>query len=132
MTLEQLLNELIKKGWQPFGWPYYDKFIIESNWDMCFRWQYPWTDWTHSYDYNFDYFKIRELVSKESLLWQFCVENNLLSREDDSIYNLWIIQYVKDNHQTPLTYATVIWWLIESALCDEDKLEQFLLENIKV
>jgi len=134
--MEELLNKLIQRWWKPFGWQYYDRFIIESNWDMCFRWQYPWTDWTHSYDYNFDYFKIRDLVSKESGLWQFVCENGMIRvTEGNSLCN-WLFweEIYYDETQTDKLYKNdnYEYWLIESALCDEDKLEKFLLDNIKI
>lgn len=127
--MEELLNKLIEKGWKPFGWPYYDRFIIERDWDMCFKWQYPWTDWTHSYDYNFDYFKIRELVSKDSWLWQFCVENNLVKTKDKKV------RYRYEDLERTQNYFSWYWYeyrIIESALCNEEDLEKFLLENIKI
>lgn len=137
--MEELINKLLKKGWEPFGWPYYDRFIIESNWDMCFRWEYPWTDWTHPYDYNFDYFKIRELVSKESWLRQFCAENRLIN-SDDNYIRKWEQQcrYVYDDYdcwEKSQLYSDDYdyeYRIIESALKDEEDLEKFLLENIKV
>ena len=134
--MEELLNKLIQRWWKPFEWEYYDRFIIESNWDMCFRWKYPLASWESAFDYNYDYFKMRELVSKESWLWQFCVENKLvpiMSTEE------WIKHYYKDidddnlvsweNIQPTTEYE---YWLIECALKDEDKLEDFILSNVKI
>lgn len=125
MELEKLLNKLIEKGWQPFGWLYYDRFIIESDWDMCFRWKYPWTDWESAFDYNYDYFKIRELVSKESWLWQFVCQNDLYP---PYIQHRWF----RDRPENWLQIHDYRYWLIESALREELELERFLLDNIKV
>ena len=81
-------------------------------------------------------FDLRQLTSKESWLWQFCVENKLvpiMCTEE------WIKHYYKDvdddnlvsweNIQPTTEYE---YWLIESSLIDEDKLEQFLLDNIQL
>lgn len=118
MTLEELLNKCIQRGWKPFG--------IDYNWykEWCFIyeinspdgvysiWSYPTPD--------------RQIVSKESWLWQFVCENKLYpknrwhKREND----LWNGEiYYEDEWQ---------YYVIESALCDEDKLEEFLLDNIKI
>ena len=147
--MEELLNKLIEKGWKPFGMEYYDRFIIESNWDMCFRWKYPWTDWESAFDYNYDYFKIRELTSKESWLWQFCIANHLLKKYSD-LWDDWeyIIgrwqdwkdcktedwEYIDDNRDSDIYHQddSYQYRLIESALCDEDKLEDFILDNVKI
>jgi len=134
MTLEELLNKLIEKGWKPFGWKYYDRFIIESNWDMCFRWKIPWTDWESVFDYNYDYFKIRELVSKESGLWQFCCKNRLTNRDEKADWSKnaerdedWVI-----DRDCLIFSSDYEYWIIESALKNESELEKFLLDNIKV
>lgn len=72
-------------------------------------------------------YPIRFLVSKESNLRQFCVENDL----------------VKENKFTWMVSPDPFWEdqydctdyrhrIIESALRDERELEQFLLENILI
>lgn len=127
LDMEDLLNKLIEKGWKPFGWVYYNRFIIESDWDMCFKWKLPWTDWTHSYDYNFDYFKIRELVSKESWLWQFVCENGLVE-----MYEWFYWQNIFQLDSKEYDYTDYQYWILESSLKDESELEDFLLNNIKV
>lgn len=132
--LEQLLNSLIEKGWKPYGMENYDRFIIESAWDMCFRWKYPWADWESAFDYNYDYFKIRELVSIDSWLWQFVCENKMEKKMEKNHRWIWINSWAKSAYQSYPVYTMerYEYRLIESALCDEDKLEEFLLDNIKV
>ena len=76
--------------------------------------------------------KLREIVSINSGLWQFVCENNLNYSEDDSIYNVWLKHYAEDDHESPYTYASPVWYIIESSLKDESELEDFLLQNIKV
>lgn len=124
MTLEELLNKLIEKGWKPFG----ESRIDEINRAEQYAWNWNWCCWG-SKDAIQRRKSTRQLVSKESWLWQFVCENRLENPkewkqrtdldEDDR-------EYVK--------YSTKFYEyrLIESALCDEDNLEQFLLENIKV
>ena len=127
MKLEELLNKLIEKGWKPFWWKYYDRFIIESNWDMCFRWKYLHAKWESAFDYNYDYFRIRELVSKESWLRQFCCENKLV-KEDCSSIELYIIS----EWYWIMTDSYYQFWLMMCSLKDESELEKFLLDNIKI
>lgn len=123
MTLEELLNKLIEKGWdvfpnKKFFWNK-DKLRF-SKWKKCV--------WFWNDDYT-----LRELVSKESWLWQFCKENKMLiwfspRRWTKNAEDCWWL--VKGDVE--------YWWsdyeyrIIESALRDEDGLEKFLLDNIKI
>ena len=130
--MEELLNKLIEKGWKPFG----NKKIKDAKtarWNINlldeevnkvskFKDKVAFTNWV----LIFDEINLRELVSKESNLRQFVCENKLYpknrwhKREND----LWNGEiYYEDERQ---------YYVIESALCDEDKLEQFLLDNIKI
>lgn len=129
--LEQLLNTLIEKGWKPFGERgAFVEIHRYPNWEITTL-DY-WITWTE----NPSFFKwnssIRDLVSKESGLWQFCCENKLITnsikmreaREHDiDDYSNILIMY------DPYEYQ---FRLIESSLKDESELESFLLENIKV
>lgn len=82
-------------------------------------------------------FDLRQLTSKESWLWQFVCEEWLVNYNEMKRIE-YMHQWNKDYEQRE--YYN--WWndwspkyeyrLIESALCDEDKLEEFLLNNIKV
>ena len=109
LEMEELLNKLIEKGWKPFGretkhelssWVVYDTIDIKWKWDIRV------IDRRHHH--------IRELVAKESWLWQFVCENKLLEPDHMKQYNWYEYR------------------LIESALLDEDKLEEFLLNSIKL
>ena len=136
--MEELLNKLIEKGWRPFGfivqnirkWPYDSRYYFFEN---CAGWK-----------------SLRELVSKESGLWQFVCENNLIQTEHWWFIDNWEraknVFYKIDTYDEEwdviqtwdMEWDKFIWIneyeyrLIESALCDEDKLEKFLLENIKI
>lgn len=72
---------------------------------------------------------LREVVSKESGLWQFCCENGMVEeiQKKWKEENLKSFEYTRNYENYEYQYR-----LIESALCDEDKLEEFLLKNIKV
>lgn len=131
MTLENLLNTLIQRGWKP-SWKECSHFIRQYSSDVL--------DWKLIYTavrieecvYDIHY-TLRELVSKESWLWQFVCDNKLQNTTD------W-------EYERRLKKASDCWWdgseyntkndgwyeyrIIESALQDEDELEQFLLENI--
>ena len=71
-------------------------------------------------------FDLRQLTSKESWLWQFCCRNKLVDWKPEWIKTCgWIVREEKQPSNSH-------YRLIESALCDEDKLEKFLLDNIKI
>ena len=126
--LEQLLNSLIEKGWKPRGenvelyltskntfWEKIVIFIGNASWFKKWWWTY------------------RELVSKESWLWQFVCENGMVNEKHkherilDPTFWEWWADCKRQEHDWNYWYR-----LIESALLDEDKLEDFLLSNIKV
>jgi len=121
--LEQLLNSLIEKGWKPFGretrhelssWVVYDTIDIKGKWDIRVidRWHH----------------HIRELVAKESWLWQFVYDN--WYNQEKKEYREWYTKYnMKAEYWDTNDYE---YYIIESALCDEDKLEEFLLNSIKL
>lgn len=115
--MEELLNKLIEKGWRPFGRVYQ---WVENN-----KLRY-----INLYDMKDEYIDIdlRSLVSKESGLWQFCTKNWMIKSET------WVWVNAVDNvyKEILINQYDYKYRLIESALCDEDKLEQFLLDNIKI
>lgn len=115
MELEKLLNKLIEKGWRPFGfivqnirkWPYDSRYYFFEN---CAGWK-----------------SLRELVSKESGLWQFCCENKMI-RKDRFTWMISPDPFWEDQYN----YIDYRYRLIETSLKNEDDLEEFLLENIEV
>ena len=122
--MEELLNKLIEKGWYPF----WRKYNAVSLWDFN----------TISFNYYNDIdeergvanYSIRELVSKESGLWQFCCKNRFLKWPDST--DEWQKNPIWASFDELFYADSYQFYLIESALCDEDKLEKFLLENIKI
>ena len=112
--LEQLLNSLIEKGWNPFGWE-----VREAK-----KWSY--NNLYYWFDSHPELYHIRMLVSKESWLWQFVCENKLVKPQVYAwyFYREWMWKEVcKEDYE---------FRLIESSLKDESELEDFLLQNIKV
>ena len=135
--MEELLNKLIEKGWKPFEDDKIHSFeIIYVTWKILnivakrWRWQVN------------KHYSIRDICSKSSWLWQFVCENGMIKEDEDKKeerymyeceYNTWshsTTNYLKQNIYTKEYFYK--YFIIESALCDEDKLEEFLLKNIKV
>ena len=122
--LEQLLNSLIKRWRVPFGESRIDKINRAEqyvwNWNWCCRGRKDAIQKRKS---------TRQLVSRESLLWQFVCENGMIN-------NVWnfVFRRLRDGKKfwldKPITHFT--YRLIESSLKDESELEDFLLSNIKV
>lgn len=105
--MEELLNKLIEKGWKPREKDYTEVCVYD--WIVRFERRF-WADCIETF---------RTLTSKESWLWQFVCENEM--------------QNMIEEHREGYCSNEDYWYrLIESALCDEDKLEQFLLDNIKI
>lgn len=115
--LEQLLNTLVKKGWKP-RW-----LLNEIEYIHAFDDVNQWRRVEISYGDHWYYKALRQIVSKESGLWQFCCENGM--QKERPPYN-------RDSDTYWFTIQEYQYRLIESALKDESELESFLLENIKV
>lgn len=129
MTLEELLNILLERGWKPRN---REKTLHICCYDKCKWMDYQWVH-LDGWFMNEDSKKFRELVSKESGLWQYVCENGMVNTNDtpeENAINCWI------HNKKDLTE----WWymrnyqyrLIESALKDESELESFILDNIKI
>lgn len=71
---------------------------------------------------------VAEIVRKSSGLWQFVCENGMVKA---NYYSAW--EWYK-SLKTKAFYTNIKYqyYLIESALCDEDKLEDFILQNVKI
>lgn len=120
MTLEELLNKLVEKGWRPFG-KEYERYV---HWCLIYKykekpgvfsiWQYPTT--------------YRELCAKESWLWQFCVDNEMIKIKyrDRRYYN-------EDTHLDKVCFDDGYYYrIIEASLKDESELKDFLVNNIEI
>jgi hypothetical protein len=124
-NIEELLNKLIEKWWKPFDrnyqryehWCLIREFTTEDG--VYSYWQYPTT--------------YREFCSKESWLWQYVCENGMINNDKlrhtrISQVEWWLdVDCVRKTNSSKYEYR-----LIETALTDEDRLEEFLLNNIKI
>ncbi len=120
MTLEKLLSILCAKGWKPRWLNIMWKIVIDYDIEFAFDIY----DSLQKWHWNF-----RELVSKESWLWQFVCENEMVFIPE------WEIPYVERNYIFDYERYDVSefqYWLMVWALLKEDEIEQFLLDNIKV
>ena len=149
--METLLTKLIEKWRKPFGLWWCPNRL--TNYDrkhnrMWFEAVY--CIWEDEYDYDYRACSLRQLVSKESWLWQFVCENGMYKtdyggiiynweRAKDVFYKVSKFDEEWDVIQTwDMEWEKFIWIyepeyrLIESALRDEDKLEDFILSNIKL
>lgn len=131
--LEQLLNSLVEAWWKPRWYEDVYKFKLYKLWYTIARPQKQkmisfatetrhYINWTDYIWYK--WYSLRELVSKESWLWQYVCENDLLNIK-------------KEKKRITPEHLRVFNWeyqyrLIESALIDERELESFILNNIKV
>ena len=121
--LIELLNKLIEKGWSPFGyheWKYWYNEIEYFNNELTLS----FGEWAWKFIKTYS---LRNISSIDSWLWQFVCENWMIKDED---------KYRKRMKNLTITDNKVClsseyeYYLLESALCDEDKLEQFLLNSI--
>jgi hypothetical protein len=79
---------------------------------------------------NEDTKSLRELVSKESWLWQFCVKNKLVKEDDWHITR--IISEYKDNKWIIDGWSDYHYWLMICSILDDIELKDFLIENIQI
>ena len=121
--MEELLNKLIKKWWKPFGWD--DKLSSLHKEFWVWKWYIRFHNWMDS-----ELFDLRQLTSKESGLWQFCVKNKLV-KEDDGHITI-IINVYKDYESIVDGWWDYHYWLMICSILDESDLEQFLIDKIKI
>lgn len=116
--MEELLNKLLEKGRKPFWDENVKEIKIYSDMDMeCIYWKKK---------SDFYYFSPRKITSKESWLWQFVCENGMVVRKRQWTNRWWW------EPEKCFDYKDYSYRIIESALCDEEDLEKFLLDNIKI
>ena len=121
--MEELLNKLIEKGWKPFGTKnkVFKVAKTEHNW-----WYFDWWFW------NEVCFSLREITSKESWLWQFVCENGMVKHEVYEEIHSWVFTTADHSDFWYTSWDNYEFRIIQSALLDEDELEQFLLDNVKI
>ena len=150
IVMEELLSKLIERGWKPYWIDKDDIEVCEYSKDRktISIWYMNWVS-PSKWDYDWLFISLRELVSRESWLWQFCIANHLLKKYsdlwDDYEYVIWRWQnwmdwkttdweYIDENYDSDIYHQDESYqrWLIESSLKDKSELEDFLLNNINV
>lgn len=132
MTLEELLNKLIEKGWTKkahhlYGLP--NKPFVRRVKDSIHWVEFYYYEWWDNEAKLVKIYSLRDIVSVDSGLWQFVCENKLENpKEWKQRTNL------DEDGREYVKYSTKFdeYRLIESSLKNEDELEQFLLDNIKI
>ena len=123
MTIWQLMKNLRDKWWIP---RWYNE-VIHTVYDKKHKiiWLYK-----EGKEYLELVYKksLRDLCSKESWLWQFCIDNWMV-RKNTMYYCYW---NTKSMREFTYTYDDVVFWILQSSMINEYSLEQFLLDNIKV
>ena len=132
--LENLLTSLVQRGRKPKG-----REVVLIQLDQEFTKSEGKTVFYCSCkDWFWFYADLRRLVSLESWLWQFCMENGLLNSPDQYPHKdfraknprpYWEMSLRRDCYYKTEVYQ---YRLIESALIPEDQLAKFLLSNIVI
>ena len=132
--LENLLTSLVQRGRKPKG-----REVVLIQLDQEFTKSEGKTVFYCSCkDWFWFYADLRWLVSLESWLWQFCMENGLLNSPDQYPHKdyraknprpYWEISLRRDCYYKTEVYQ---YRLIESTLIPEEELGKFLVENIVV
>ena len=130
--LENLLTSLIQRGRKPKDRETVsiklDQEFTKSEWKTVFYYSCKGWFWFYA--------NLRWLVSLESWLWQFCMENGLLNSPDQYPHKdyraknprpYWEISLRRDCYYKTEVYQ---YRLIESALVSEEELAKFLIDNI--
>lgn len=125
MKMEELLNKLIEKGWKPFWNNDWKKIVKDWDWYNLHRYvkhiALPSRD-----------LRLRNFVSKESWLWQFCVENDFIDYSKVRAYWISFAPLEIQNARKMQNYDNIHRLLWDCASLDEDKLWQFLIDIIKI
>ena len=123
--LERVLTHLMEQGWEPWGIDNVDidLFSVDFKRKNIHIWYMDYSN-PEKENYEQEFKSFRELVSLESGLRQFVSERKLFERN----LNVWT------NHGMQREYDIYdhTYRIIESALCIEEDLSEFLVNNIRV
>ena len=115
--LENLFNSLIKRGWKPWGIKRFVEVLVS------------WTTVTFFTEKSVaSHTSLRSIVSLESGLWQFCIEQKLCRDVEQSR-----AIHSAQSFATGPSYSSIRdhqYRLLESALIPEEELAKFLIDNI--
>ena len=117
--LENLLTSLIQRGRKPWGLGYFAEVMVFKTYiDFITK------KWASSPT------SLRELVSLESGLWQFCMGQKLCRdlKQNRLMYSVQMFEAGPD-YWSNNDYR---YRLLESALLPEEELGQFLVDNIVI
>lgn len=124
--MEELLNKLIKKWWKPRN----KEEVKRLNYHTLYR---------EVVSLEFDNYNlwvsysIRDLVSKESWLRQFCCETKLIEQwKTVHDYVMKHICYADENRCWWFSMCNAEYYIMMCSLLEESELEQFLIDNIKI
>ena len=122
----QIIDELILMWWKPRG--------KNDNTFNCSRDQ-DGTGFVLISDFKESdmlYFKITDLVRRESGFWRFVVDKGLYAKTPGVTTAYQVLKNIlwEDKHWPVLYKSSEEYWLIESALRDTDELEDFIYRSI--
>ena len=131
--MEELLSKLIERGWKPYWIEKDDIEVCEysKNRKIISIWYMNWIS-PSKWDYDWLFISLRELVSRESWLWQFVCENEMVKGYNTSEYYTNYRRFNKEDFTECQYLREYQYRLIESSLKDESELEDFLLSNIVI
>lgn len=116
MTLEELLNKLIEKGWKPWWKEKFKLEVRQSSIELI-------TDYWKFYSLN-------DLCSIESWFWQFVCENELYKYNKKTCIQAQVKQFWYDDDDWLLFQDDAEYRLMLSSI--QDKKEDFILSNVKI
>ncbi len=123
--LAELLNKLLNKWWKPRN---REKTLHIDCYDKCKWLNYKWVH-LDGWFMNEESRTLRELIARDSWLWQFVCEKELIFIPE------WEIPHVERNYIFDYEWYDISdfqYWLMVWALLKEDEIEQFLIDNIKI
>lgn len=124
--MEELLNKLIEKGRVPFWLKWVDKAEYAEQYFRNYNWNFWWEWWSKRKS-------IRDIVSKDSWLWQYVCENKIIEQwKTVHDFVMKHICYADENRCWWFSMCNAEYYIMMCSLLDESELEQFLLDNIKV
>lgn len=125
-NIPQIINELILMWWKPWG--------KNDNTFNCSR-DKNWTEFVLISDFkesDMFYFKITDLVRRESGFWRFVVDKRLYVKTLGYMNAYQELKSVlwKDKRWPVLNKDSEEYWLIESALRKDNELEDFINRSL--
>lgn len=124
--IEKLIYKLIELWWKPFWfheWKYWYNAIEYSNNRLILSFGEGAWKFVRAYS-------LRNISSIDSWLWQFVCENGMTEKKIEYWEKFTWTQMLR--YTDDYVWSMYQYYLLESALKDENELEEFLLNNIKL